>query len=200
MKTCPVCGSGAFDDAEVCYGCLHRYGSGSSQGGLSLPRPVAPAARQVSSACDGAADSGFSVQPKNEAVAASGVTGVSAEEGAVPVRAGGLADEGARDAARGLGVAEGASWTLRFEFPGFAPVSCSAGRHEGAAAGCVVGSADGEAAAGSSESKNDACGFIVRFQPDAPRDEGARRRPSHASHVRASMIDSRMLSPTTEKA
>lgn len=27
MKTCPVCKSGAFDDAEVCYGCLHQFKS-----------------------------------------------------------------------------------------------------------------------------------------------------------------------------
>lgn len=25
MKTCPVCQAKAFDDALVCYGCLHRY-------------------------------------------------------------------------------------------------------------------------------------------------------------------------------
>lgn len=25
MKTCPVCGARAFDDAEVCYGCLYRF-------------------------------------------------------------------------------------------------------------------------------------------------------------------------------
>lgn len=25
MKECPVCHAKAFDDAEVCYGCLHRY-------------------------------------------------------------------------------------------------------------------------------------------------------------------------------
>lgn len=25
MKTCPVCQAKAFDDAEVCYGCLHRF-------------------------------------------------------------------------------------------------------------------------------------------------------------------------------
>ena len=25
MKTCPICGARAFDDAEVCYGCLHRF-------------------------------------------------------------------------------------------------------------------------------------------------------------------------------
>ena len=25
MKTCPVCDAIAFDDAVVCYGCLHRF-------------------------------------------------------------------------------------------------------------------------------------------------------------------------------
>ena len=25
MKTCPICGSRAFDDAAVCYGCLYRF-------------------------------------------------------------------------------------------------------------------------------------------------------------------------------
>ncbi len=30
MKTCPVCGAKAFDDAEVCYGCLHRFASGQA--------------------------------------------------------------------------------------------------------------------------------------------------------------------------
>ena len=26
MKTCPVCEALAFDDAPICYGCLHRFG------------------------------------------------------------------------------------------------------------------------------------------------------------------------------
>ena len=25
MKTCPICHAVAFDDAETCYGCLHRF-------------------------------------------------------------------------------------------------------------------------------------------------------------------------------
>ena len=25
MKTCPICHSGAFDDAQICYGCLYRF-------------------------------------------------------------------------------------------------------------------------------------------------------------------------------
>lgn len=26
MKTCPICRARTFDDAEVCYGCMHRFG------------------------------------------------------------------------------------------------------------------------------------------------------------------------------
>ena len=25
MKTCPICHAVAFDDAAICYGCLHRF-------------------------------------------------------------------------------------------------------------------------------------------------------------------------------
>lgn len=25
MKTCPVCQAVAFDDAETCFGCMHRF-------------------------------------------------------------------------------------------------------------------------------------------------------------------------------
>lgn len=27
MKVCPVCKAGAFDDAQVCYGCMHKFTS-----------------------------------------------------------------------------------------------------------------------------------------------------------------------------
>lgn len=40
MKTCPICGARAFDDAEVCYGCLHRYGRADTP----PPGPAAPVA------------------------------------------------------------------------------------------------------------------------------------------------------------
>lgn len=31
MKTCPVCGARAFDDAETCFGCLHRFGDSTDE-------------------------------------------------------------------------------------------------------------------------------------------------------------------------
>lgn len=39
MKTCPICGAIAFDDAETCFGCLHNYAAGS--GPASGPKQVA---------------------------------------------------------------------------------------------------------------------------------------------------------------
>lgn len=52
MKTCPVCKARTFDDAEVCYGCMHRFGSTPTgalieaggwepEEGVSLGRPAA---------------------------------------------------------------------------------------------------------------------------------------------------------------
>ena len=32
MKQCPICGASAFDDARVCYGCLHRFDSDEPRG------------------------------------------------------------------------------------------------------------------------------------------------------------------------
>ncbi len=32
MKTCPVCSSRAFDDADICYGCLHQFEEPAVQG------------------------------------------------------------------------------------------------------------------------------------------------------------------------
>lgn len=43
MKLCPVCQARAFDDAETCYGCLHRFGEARSfpQNGVAGGRPLA---------------------------------------------------------------------------------------------------------------------------------------------------------------
>lgn len=34
MKTCPVCQARAFDDAEVCYGCMHHFKTNSEEESL----------------------------------------------------------------------------------------------------------------------------------------------------------------------
>ncbi len=55
MKECPVCKAGSFDDAEVCYGCLHRFEPGEGvvaaiAGGPTGDGPGLAAARAVRSA------------------------------------------------------------------------------------------------------------------------------------------------------
>ena len=39
LKKCPVCGSSCFSDMDVCYGCLHRFGSGEARIEVA-PRPL----------------------------------------------------------------------------------------------------------------------------------------------------------------
>jgi hypothetical protein len=59
MKECPVCKAGSFDDAEVCYGCLHRFEPGEGvvaaiAGGPDGDGPGLAAARAVRPAQPGA--------------------------------------------------------------------------------------------------------------------------------------------------
>lgn len=59
MKTCPVCRAGAFDDAEVCYGCLHRFSQGDAQAFVAPSVASAPNSSEsggavgVDVACEG---------------------------------------------------------------------------------------------------------------------------------------------------
>ncbi len=57
MKECPICKAVAFDDAQVCYGCLHRFepgegamridgGCGQGTAGGAPPAPASPPAPQ----------------------------------------------------------------------------------------------------------------------------------------------------------
>ena len=70
MKVCPVCKSLSFDDAEVCYGCLHQFAAedASSKRGddasLHAPRQVHPKEEQTVLASHSAPDSeGDSLAP-----------------------------------------------------------------------------------------------------------------------------------------
>lgn len=48
MKVCPVCKARAFDDMEVCYGCLHRFGEEASAPGEKDARLRSNASAQMS--------------------------------------------------------------------------------------------------------------------------------------------------------
>lgn len=47
MKSCPICGASAFDDASTCYGCLHQYAPGdqASPVAATVEQPARAAAR-----------------------------------------------------------------------------------------------------------------------------------------------------------
>lgn len=95
MKACPVCGARAFDDAEVCYGCLHQFGSEDA-------RVPAPAAAPV----------GESVA-RREASAAS-------KQSTEPVEAPAAATTPVVDPAPSVRTIpfDQAGWVVRFELPG----------------------------------------------------------------------------------
>lgn len=50
MKVCPTCQAVAFDDASVCYGCLHRFDGEQAEGGRSVHHAGAFAAEDAAMA------------------------------------------------------------------------------------------------------------------------------------------------------
>lgn len=96
MKTCPVCKAVAFDDARICYGCLHRYdwdepGEGSNDGlggstdmpdkGLSPSPPSGQAGSfgedRAFSEGDGAAPDGVRASGRDGSSVAGGIAEVA---------------------------------------------------------------------------------------------------------------------------
>lgn len=97
MKTCPVCHARAFDDAQMCFGCLHRFDES--------PQPVAtarPAGRPQPAPCP------FPGGKPDRAAARVASRIHDGASSAVPRLEGPPLD--------GLG------WVVRFEFPGCASV------------------------------------------------------------------------------
>lgn len=162
MKTCPICGARAFDDAEVCFGCLHRYGEEPAEPRPKVAAPgVVPVAAPVamSAAAPVAASASGAMQAvpggRCPAMRPEGLGGDLA-----PGRAGCEASPSAPAKQRPAAPPrDGAGWTVRFELPGYAPTVESTGR-EG--------------------------GLVVRFQPEgAVRAEGlGRERVLRGTHAR----------------
>lgn len=145
MKTCPICHARAFDDAEVCYGCLHRFAD---------DRSAPTASKKEDSIEDGLAKV-RSVLAESRASRASQSTPCPfSGGGSVPLvaRAVPAVGEGAGGAACSLDPPPSdAGWIVRFEFPGFAPVEGQAGA---SAQTARVQGAAGE-------------GFVVSLRPGA---------------------------------
>ena len=208
MKTCPVCRSMAFDDAEVCYGCLDRY---QEEGGpCDSARPatgqasVAAPQRQQAAVAAGRLGEGARLEAPPVAKAMQDearVMDVAVRPNAPADRAGANGEE--RKAVQGAPL-DGTGWVVRFEIPGFVPVSFESDP-SGDGAGsrpsphpdrCALLRDDAASAV------NQPGGVIVRFQPQlvSAAEDGRPRRLARGSHARAAMIDARSLALEPERA
>lgn len=183
MKTCPTCGARAFDDAEVCYGCLHRYETiasaampGKLNGGASEDRKVDSLLAAASGQQTGSV--GY------RALAAPGAVSVStpSEGERSQIRSNSESQPGCAPAAptppriqTGGYPESGAGWTVRFELPGYAPVL---------------------------ESSENESGFVVRFQPETAKGSLGHRsvRVAHGTHARDAPVDGRSLATSSERS
>lgn len=150
MKTCPTCGARAFDDAEVCFGCLHRYGEEAARPATG-PTPPVSAMSSVSTPGPPSASAGSRCPAMRPEVS--------------PERAKPRVAEPPRDEA---------GWTVRFELPGYASVVESGGQ----AGGFVVRfRRDGEAGARENSRERVPRGTHARDAPDSRALAGAAGRP-----------------------
>lgn len=60
MKTCPICQAVAFDDAQTCFGCMHRFVDDVQDVG---PEALETETRNYSFAPDGGKGAGYAVPP-----------------------------------------------------------------------------------------------------------------------------------------
>ncbi|HIY82350.1 hypothetical protein [Rubneribacter sp.] len=201
MKVCPTCGAGAFDDAEVCYGCLHRYqeggpGQGPGAPDAGRPRPVEAAGVAEAPAAVAAGEGPALRAPLPSGAVAATLrpevlqpTVAREASGECGLLASG--DPSEREAAGGVGDVRDEllfgrfGWTVRFELPGFAPLLDG---EEGSSAGGASRSTRCALLRQDAKLRDDSdCGLIIRFQPEAVREagEGRRRRPVRGSHAKA---------------
>ena len=211
MKTCPVCGAGAFDDAEVCFGCLHRF----EKGGIAPADPregaVTPAPPQLRTPPSSVAPQRLSPTVEQASAAAVQVPVALASAGQTPppqstmqampvlkepciAEAVPLAAPRVVEVPQAASMFDGAGWVVRFEFPGFAPappskrgMEATCGDPGALSRGCALLAENRPGAAGRS------CGMVVRFQPEpaGALEEGLCSRPSRGSHARGPAAESR---------
>lgn len=131
MKTCPVCQARTFEDAEVCYGCLHRFDideGDTSRAGETTWNPAGPSVSEGIPAPDVASSVagstyGASKSPAQPSSVLQPNVKESACEVAIPLVAEDIkrADGAGRSVQSTLGVptelVDYAGWTIRFELP-----------------------------------------------------------------------------------
>lgn len=166
MKTCPVCGAGAFDDADVCFGCLHRYESPAGSSGVPVV-PVSPVSPLSYRETDSQPRS--SAQLSELPAAKTMRRSQDAVQPCVPIMRQPVEAATVAESSASSGSRDNAAWVVRFEFPGFAPMNEGCGLLRDDAVRGTTG-----------------CDMVVRLQPVTPQGSTERRRgrPSRGSHVR----------------
>lgn len=181
MKTCPICGARAFDDAGVCFGCLHRFEAAplptvpaipcAGQG----PRPASPADPFASrsgpprSAVDAPGEA-LQAAPVRRAIPAAAMAG--------PAFAAQPAVQRARvESAPGSG-----GWEVTLEVPGFALAESGCSEARGDAGSPVEAELGPNAPSGEGRCATPpACSVVVRIvPPSALPEEGRSERGAPA--------------------
>ena len=179
MKTCPICMARAFDDADVCYGCLHRFdqpggktcdGGGCARTETSLPPVPMPAPPPRSAVAPASPVACGGASPNAEAIGVASATGraerAPSEESRETIESGPVVQR----AMRTQSTCEARGWIVTFELPGFGSV-------EG-------GGVEPLAVGGASPTENAAVprfegrhphGFVVRFVPPSCSAAGSRK-------------------------
>ena len=109
MKTCPVCHARAFDDAEVCFGCLHRFAAADP----NVPRAAMPKPGSIRGASPAAAGGASAVEGSASAMAAAetapSTSAAAAASSAIPASSAFARTSGSVSGRMGLSVTPSAA-------------------------------------------------------------------------------------------
>lgn len=102
MKTCPVCGAHAFDDAETCFGCLHRFEEWINEAARLEGEPSSSSS-PVPHACSSTVKTTkMSLVASGEASAAPSAAAVAAPPAAPGGESGATSSDAAAEAPKGM--------------------------------------------------------------------------------------------------
>lgn len=167
MKACPICSAQAFDDAEVCYGCLHRF-TDAAQG-----CPAAASRESDRSASAPAAAPPISAAgPVPVASASGGDARLPVEAGSTRAPAHPAPSKEALECAAEPGACQGA-WAVMLELPGAAPDAVRDGESKAAGGGTVAELIEIAAEGESRPAVQPSCRIVVRLVPVASSADAA---------------------------
>lgn len=187
MKTCPICGARAFDDADMCFGCLHRFDAaplptvpailraGHGPGPASLADPSASRSGPSRSAVDASGEA-LQAAPARRVVPTAAMAGPA------------FAAQPAAQRARVEPAPGSGGWEVTLEVPGFALAGSGCSEARGDAGSPVEAESGPNAPSGEGRcAAPPACSVVVRIVPPSALPEEGRsgRGAPDARAVRA---------------